>query len=275
MNDIGSKVKKFYEKTPFNFPDSPAIIEKKIRERNLILDYAPLTKEKLYKSKVIELGCGSGWLSLCLSHYYKCEVTAIDFNQKSINIAQAAQNLLKTNVKFICADFTKEFLNEKFNWVISVGVLHHTAHAMTNLDALIKHYLDDQGNILVGLYHLHGRRPFLDKIEQLKNSTQDEAVLMEAYRKIDQRFLLNEEEYFLSWFADQVLHPFESQHTLEEVMNVFDKNKITHRGTSINQFKSERLRDIIENESALEIKAKKNIQKGIFDPGFFTVLGER
>ena len=272
---LAQKLKSFTKRPLSTFQIHQLLLKKKIRERNLILDYAPLTKEKLYKSKVIELGCCSGWLSLCLSHYYKCEVTAIDFNQKSINIAQAAQNLLKTNVKFICADFTKEFLNEKFNWVISVGVLHHTAHAMINLDALIKHYLDDQGNILVGLYHLHGRRPFLDKIEQLKNSTQDEAVLMEAYRKIDQRFLLNEEEYFLSWFADQVLHPFESQHTLEEVMNVFDKNKITNRGTSINQFKSERLRDIIENESALEIKAKKNIQKGIFDPGFFTVLGER
>jgi len=253
MNDIGSKVKKFYEKTPFNFPDSPSIIEKKIRDRNLILDYAPLAKEKLYKRKVIELGCGSGWLSLNLSHYYKCEVTAIDFNQKSINIAQEAQNLLKTNVRFICADFTKEFLNEKFNWVISVGVLHHTAHAMINLDQLIKRYLDDQGNILVGLYHLHGRRPFLDKIEQLKNSNQDQAVLMEAYRKIDQRFSLNEEEYFLSWFADQVLHPFESQHTLAEVIKVFDRNKIIHCGTSINQFKSENLLDIIENERAFEI----------------------
>ena len=56
MNDIGLKVKRFYEKNPFNFPDSPAIIEKKIRDRNLILDYAPLSKEKLYKRKVIVTG---------------------------------------------------------------------------------------------------------------------------------------------------------------------------------------------------------------------------
>ncbi|NBP01882.1 MAG: class I SAM-dependent methyltransferase [Proteobacteria bacterium] len=273
--DIGGIVKKFYGQTPFNLPETEKEIAEKVRSRNIFLDYAPIPPEKFKDKAVIEFGCGSGWLSLCLSYYFKSQVTAVDFNEKSLLYANSAQKILGTNVRFVCADFTTMFMNQTFDWIISVGVLHHTANAMKNLDLLIKKYLRENGNVLIGLYHKHRRSPFLEHIKKLKIKSHTESHLISEYRKLDKRFSQKQENHFLSWFHDQVMHPFESQHTLKEVLKVFSKNQIKFEATSLNQFKTEDLEKIFLEESKQEKKAQIKLKENIFDPGFFIVYGSR
>lgn len=275
MSDIGNQVLKFYDRTPFNYLSDPRIIASKIKSRNIIQDYAPLVESKISKKDVIEFGCGAGWLSLCLSYYYKCKVTSLDFNPRAIRMAETVQEILGTNVKFVCADFTKEFVKETYDWIVSVGVLHHTANAMENLDILIKKYMRQPGNILIGLYHLYGRRPFLEKIKKVKQSSQDVEIWKKEYRKLDSRFSAQEEQHFESWFTDQVLHPFETQHTLKEVLHVFERNGVYFTGTSLNGYRPEETGTILESETEQELKAQNRIQKGVYDPGFFVVTGTK
>ena len=89
-------VKDFYQDIPFNFIEDVISYKNTILESNQILDYLDL--DKLLRKKnlfnqtpeiknVIEFGCGTGWLTNTLGHYYKKKVTAVDFTKKAINIA--------------------------------------------------------------------------------------------------------------------------------------------------------------------------------------------
>ena len=72
-----------------------------ILESNQLLDYidldALLRKRNFFNQqneieKVIEFGCGTGWLTNTISHYYNKKVTAVDFTKKAINIAAEVNN---------------------------------------------------------------------------------------------------------------------------------------------------------------------------------------
>ena len=56
-------------------------------------------------------------------------------------------------------------------------------------------------------------------------------MIISIYNKIHK---LEDELHLKSWFRDQVLHPHESLHSLEEVLNIFEKNWIGY-GIGISQ----------------------------------------
>ena len=80
----------------------------------------------------------------------------------------------------------------------------------------------------------------------------------------------------MSWFRDQVLHPHETQHTLDEVIKIYEKNNYKFTGTSINNFEEnldlEKLR--IKEKKLLDVGIKRLDEKKYY-PGFFIVSGEK
>ena len=60
-----------------------------------------------------------------------------------------------------------------------------------------------------------------------------------------------------SWFRDQVLHPYETQHSFEEILKIFKMINYNIISTSINRFnKIKNFRDIIDEEKKLELYSK-------------------
>ena len=70
--------------------------------------------------KILDAGCGSGWLSSRLSVYG--EVTGIDISEKSIEEAKVNY----PGIRFICMDAREDFqLDEKFDIIVSSEVIEH------------------------------------------------------------------------------------------------------------------------------------------------------
>ncbi len=217
------KVTSFYQETPFpNYKDEDnkqTILEK--GNKNFLA--AQFKKFIGYKKSILEVGCGTGQLSIYFSIGTNNNVVALDPTIQSLNLAKKfADSNSISNIKFLNADIFDDVLTDQyFDFIWCNGVLHHTKDPYGAFKILIKS-LKSKGYVLIGLYNKYGRlrtvvrrylyklfgKKFLEKIDPtLKNLKLDE----------------NEKN---AWIRDQYIHPIESLHTVDEVLKWFDENNI-------------------------------------------------
>ena len=217
------KVTDFYKITPFpNYKDNDnkqSILEK--GDRNLL---ARNFKKLIgFKKKVLELGCGTGQLSIYFSLGTNNKIVGFDPTVESLNLAKnfADKNEI-TNIEFVNADIFDDVLErDYFDFIWCNGVLHHTKNPYKAFE-LLSRSLKDKGYILIGLYNRIGRirtilRKYFSKILGEK--------FLEIFDPTLKHLKISDEEK-KSWIKDQYYHPIESLHTLDEVLNWFKKNNI-------------------------------------------------
>jgi len=222
-DDETKKVTDFYKITPFpNYKDDDnkqTILEK--GDRNLLA--RKFKKFIGFKKKVLEVGCGTGQLSIYFSLGTNNKIVGFDPTIQSLNLAKnfADKNEI-TNIEFINADiFDDVLVDNYFDFVWCNGVLHHTKDPYKAFEIVTKS-LKDRGYILVGLYNKIGRirtilRKYLGKIFGTK--------FLEIFDPTLKNLKISDEER-KSWVKDQYFHPIESLHTLDEVLDWFKKNNI-------------------------------------------------
>ena len=278
------KIKLFYDSLPFNYVDDKWLFAKQIREVNPIHEYKDLhnllLSRKLFSTSkiknIIEFGCGTGYLSNAISYYYKKEVTGIDLSHKALDSAKAVSKILKTNVNFIRDDLNKFKNKNKFDLVVSNGVLHHNENCFLSLTNISK-FVKTGGYIYLGLYHLYSRLIMLNYFKNYLHWYGERSTfnLFKMMNKVDKE-LGDSKTYIYSWFKDQILNVHETQHTFEEVYKWSNKNSFKIISTSINNFKTinqEDIGSIFNLEKNLkEYSYKKNIIEKTFFPGYFMVL---
>ncbi len=270
------EVLEFYKKLPFNFYSDSKIAIKNIKNFNLF-EYYPFL-EKIIQNKnftVIELGCGVGWFINNLSYNFpNIKAIGVDFNPKSIEFAKDVKDKLNLNSQFTLEDLFTYNYNNNIDLIVSLGVLHHTNNCLEGIQKIIS--LKPRF-FMLGLYHKYGRKPFLDYFKNLKeknkNKSEINQILFEKYKSLDKRNI--DEENSKSWFLDQVLHPHETQHTLEEVIKLTSKDYIL-KSTSINKFqKFSDHKELIVREKSLYDYGLQKIKDEEYYPGFFVNLFEK
>ena len=217
------KVTNFYKETPFpNYKeddDRASILEK--GDKNILANqfkkYIGLNK------KILEVGCGTGQLANYFSIGTNNEIVGLDPTIHSLNLAKkfADQNDI-SNISFINADiFDDVLVDECFDFIWCNGVLHHTKDPYLAFKILIKS-LKKNGYVLVGLYNKIGRLRTIFR-KYLFNVFGEKVInfLDPTLRNLK----LNEDEK-KAWIRDQYIHPIESLHTIDEVLNWFNKNNI-------------------------------------------------
>ena len=218
------KVKEFYEEFPF--PNYKINDDKKsILEEGNKNTFLKKLKEFIgFNKLLIEVGSGTCQLSNYLAIGTNNQICAFDTSLKSLTLGKefANKNDIK-NIQFIRGDvFDEIFEKESFDFVLSNGVLHHTknpAKAFSNIAS----YLKKDGYILVGLYNKIGRartilRKYLFKIFGKNLLLKLDPVL--------RKFKNTSEDKIQAWIRDQYLHPLESTHTFDEVLEWFKLNNI-------------------------------------------------
>lgn len=77
--------------------------------------------------KILDIGCGAGRFCIPLAKNGAEKVVGIDFAPNMINLAVRLASEYNVNGKceFLCADFLKLILNEKFDYVIAVGLFDY------------------------------------------------------------------------------------------------------------------------------------------------------
>jgi SAM-dependent methyltransferase len=239
---------------------------------------------------VLDVGCGAGWFVNTVAYYYGLNAVGVDLCEPAISRAEAVRdNLnLSARVRYVCADLFQLQnrllgLAKEFFLVNSIGVLHHTHdchEALCRVAGLVK----ANGFVHLGLYHRYGRQPFLELFQPYREAyhkaTSDKArhvaeqEAFETYRTLHQ---FTDKTLLRSWFRDQVFHPHESQHTLQDIFGWLTDLGFQCLSTSINGFKTPRdWNALFEAEKEMyELSYQRNVREKTYFPGFFTVLAQR
>ena len=221
---ITKNVTSFYNIKPFpnyDVNDNKATILNKGNKNYLAKKFKDFVG---FKKKVLEVGCGTGQLSMFFSIGTNNEIVALDPTIESLRLANkfALENNIK-NVKLVNADIFDEVLKENyFDFIWTNGVLHHTKNQKKAFEIIIRS-LKKEGYILVGLYNKIGRirtkiRKYLYKIFGKKVVLLLDPVL----RNIKS----GSPDQIDAWIRDQYEHPVESVHTIDEIIKWFEENKI-------------------------------------------------
>lgn len=223
-NNITKNVTSFYNIKPFpNYDDSDnkATILNKGNKNYLAKQFKDFVG---FKKKVLEVGCGTGQLSMYFSIGTNNQIVALDPTIESLRLANkfALENNIK-NVNLVNADIFDEVLKDDyFDFVWTNGVLHHTKDPKKAFEITVKS-LKNEGYILVGLYNKLGRirtkiRKYLYKIFGKRVVLFLDPVL----RNIKS----GSPDQIDAWIRDQYEHPVESVHTIDEVLSWFNENKV-------------------------------------------------
>ena len=249
---INKNVLDFYKELPFNYRESVeehalSVLKNKNTYDSLNLILKP-------KTKVLEIGCGAGWFSNSIAYHNKCDVTAIDFNPVVIERAKQVAEYIGNSINFQVADLF-EYEIKPVDLIVSLGVLHHTEDCIAALEKICQ---SAKNYIFIGLYHKYGRKPFLDEFQKMN----DEEEMFKRYCELDSRF--TDETHLRSWFRDQVLHPHETTHTMEEVNKILYENNMELIWSSIEG-----------DEKLYEDLTRAKLSNNEYWPGFFTFLARR
>lgn len=281
INDSETKkVTEFYKVTPFpNYKDDDnkqTILEK--GNRNILAQQ--FKKFIGFKKKVLEVGCGTGQLSIFFSLATNNEVVGLDPTIQSLELAKnfTKQNEI-TNIEFVNADIFDDVLVEDyFDFIWCNGVLHHTKDPYKAFEIVTKS-LKDNGYILLGLYNKIGRartiiRKYISKIFGTK--------FLEIFDPTLKNLKISDSERN-SWIKDQYHHPIESLHSLDEVLYWFKKNDIEF----VNSIPSCDFEISQDYQKLFEKKSKGNFYSRIVnqifmvfnklgsDGGLFIVIGKK
>ena len=219
-------VREFYSEAPFpGYRPNDSLEALRLRaERS---EFARLLDAAIpADARVLEMGCGTGQMSLYLARAGRTVIGA-DITRASLALgAAAARRFGVTGVQFVETDLNRPGLRRgAFDVVYSSGVLHHTRDPRRSFAAILP-LLAPRGIIVLGLYNGFARIPL-----QLRRVI----ARLSRYRWIpfdpvlrDRR---NEPARRQAWLRDQYRHPEEHRHTVAQVRGWFAENGVEYLRT--------------------------------------------
>jgi SAM-dependent methyltransferase len=218
-SDVTALVRQFYEKTPFpNYDgmDSRNSLRRKAQDGI----FARMLDEQIpHTAKILEIGCGTGQMTNFLGMRWDRTVIGTDLCMNSLKLAKGFRDRFSiNNAHFAQINlFKPPFPEQSFDFVISLGVLHHTsdcAGAFRSIAQLVK----PGGFVIVGLYNWLGRLPTLWRRALIDKFSQVGPLLDHRLRG------KGEAARREAWFMDQYRHPHETRHSIDEVLRWFDSS---------------------------------------------------
>lgn len=117
-------------------------------EANFLSYVAPIDKDFFKGKLVLDAGCGAGRHSYFAAKY-GAKVVAIDLSEKSVQ--STVDNLKGLDAQVIQSDINTFEYPEKFDYIFSLGVLHHLPDPQAGFNHLVS-LLKDGGTISIWVY---------------------------------------------------------------------------------------------------------------------------
>ena len=216
-------VRRFYSDAPFpNYPPGDTLAG--LRGRAARSEFMRLLDRAIPgDARVLEVGCGTGQMSLALATADRTVVGA-DLTRASLDLAaDAARRYGIDRARFVETDLRAPGLAEAaFDVVYSSGVLHHTPDPRASFAAIAR-LVRPGGLMVLGLYNAYARFP-----HRLRRAV----ARLTGLRFIPFDPVLRardaEPERRNAWLRDQYVHPEEHRHTLREVQGWFAESNIEY-----------------------------------------------
>ncbi len=271
---VTSKQSEFYNEVLFpNYDDFDSFATLLEKGANNFFTKS-LDSEIPYNSKVLELGCGTGQLSIYLSRYNRI-IYGVDISKGSLILGeQFRKKNERKNVFFSRMNvFNLFFKKNYFDIIISNGVLHHTKDAKLAFNILTEH-LKPKGLIVIGLYHRYGRllTNFKQKISPFLGDN------IRFFDKTLRKMKNNEKKH--AWKLDQFFNPHETSHTLSELIDWFEEKDISFINSIPFTFNSDESIFSKKNKpSKLDLMLREPLlafnPTQIREGGFFIIIGQK
>jgi carbamoyltransferase len=277
-SDTTDRVLGFYRQLPFNYYSSAVDEASELVRANRVRSYPSLHRflKKALRPSVLDVGCGAGWFANSCAHFYGAEVMGVDLNPVALRQAKSVARFIagSADTEFVETDLFSFAPNRTFDVVNSLGVLHHTPDCHEAIRRVVR-WIVPGGYLHLGLYHRHGRQPFLDHFKVRIDRGESEDQLLEEFRRLNPD--ITDETHMRSWFRDQVLHPHESLHTYPEIDELLRDCGCVIEATSLNGFGAlPSASRIAALEESCETASRKALRpKGRYYPGFFVVWARR
>ena len=227
-------VRAFYEAAPFpGYPPRDSLAWLRARaERSA---FARMLDQAIPgDARIVEVGCGTGQMSLYLARADRIVVGA-DLTLASLRLAEAARRRFGLEgVRFVESDLNRPGLRAgAFDVVYCSGVLHHTPDRRAAF-ARVARLARPGGMIVLGLYNAVARLPLCARRLAARAS---------GYRWIPFDPVLAdraaEPARREAWLRDQYRHPEEHRHTVGEVLRWFREEDVQF----VRAYPSAQLRD--------------------------------
>ena len=107
------------------------------------------------EKKVLEIGCGTGYVSYYIAK--KTGITVIGSDLCEPFIEEARKKYSLSNLTFLILDFNKaaETIHNKFDYIIGNGILHHLYYNLDDVLATLKNLLKPGGKIIFMEPNIH------------------------------------------------------------------------------------------------------------------------
>lgn len=192
--------------------------------------------------KMLIAGCGTGKhpISLALK-FPDIQITAIDLSRRSLAYAKMmAEKFGVLNIRFYQADILElSALEERFNVIECMGVLHHMQDPLAGLD-ILKGLLIKQGVIKLGLYSEIARTEIASfRAENLLSPTRHNirrtrhSAINENREKYED-CLKSNDFYSMSMCRDLLFHSQEHTFSLKKLEPILKKNRLLFKGFTFN-----------------------------------------
>ena len=259
-------VRRFYEQAPFpGYSAHDTLTTLRTRARRS--EFARLLDRAIaHDARIVEVGCGTGQMSLYLAHGDRLVVGA-DLAGESLRLAaSAARRFDLDRVRFVETDLHRPGLKAgAFDVVYSSGVLHHTPDPRASFARLVR-LARPGGMIVLGLYNALARIPL---------RVRRAVARISGGRMIPFDPVMDERQHDPgrreAWRRDQYEHPEEHRHTLAEVQGWFAENGVEY----VRTYPSAILGDDPTEEAALFSPAQDNwwLEGWLAQIGWIRALG--
>lgn len=129
---------------------------------------SPLTPGDFSGKKILDAGCGMGRNSYWALKWGAAEVTAFDFDQRSVDAAK--KNLADfKNAEVIFRSIYEISWQNEFDLAFSIGVIHHLADPKMALSNLIRS-LRPGGKLLIWVYSYEGNEWIVRYVDPIRKN---------------------------------------------------------------------------------------------------------
>jgi ubiquinone/menaquinone biosynthesis C-methylase UbiE len=274
-DDVTEVMKAFYMENPFpDYEDTDSVASLIGRAEKSV--FARSLNEAIpFGARVLEVGCGTGQLSLYLSVAMR-KVYGVDLCSNSLKLARAFRDTYGlSRAHFYQMNlFRPIFKPASFDLVYCSGVLHHTGFPRKGFD-VISRLVKPGRYVVIGLYNRYMRAP--THLRRLFSRFID-------IRRIDpivRRFSTPKKQQ--TWFMDQYRNPHETDHSITEVMRWFEDRDFDYVSSipsaRIGRTESTVLHPFVSQDSASTLQAVVSQILAIptfqREGGLFLVIGKR
>lgn len=115
-------------------------------------------------TNILDVGCGYGFMGICLSKYFSCQADLVDVNERAVHLCKKNIALNKVSANAFISDIY-ENVKDKYNLIITNPPIRAGKLTVLNFLKGAKDYLESNGNLWFVIRKDQGAKSIIKALE--------------------------------------------------------------------------------------------------------------